>query len=118
MSAPQEACARPGPVSAAARFLAHVLIRFYQLTLSAFMGRQCRYMPSCSTYMDDAIQRHGLWLGGWMGVARLCRCRPGGASGYDPAPERAQAPFYAPWRAGDWRGPRMCEPVAPDERPR
>ena len=111
MSAPS----RPGPLSAAGRFLAHGLIRFYQLTFSAFMGRGCRYMPSCSAYMDDAIQAHGVWLGGWMGFARLCRCRPGGASGFDPAPARADAPFYAPWRAADWRGPRRCESAPPQD---
>lgn len=102
--------------SRAARGLAHGLIRFYQLTLSAVMGRQCRYLPSCSTYTDEAIQKHGVWAGGWMGFARICRCRPGGASGYDPAPERAPADAGAltPWRYGDWRGPRVCEPVDAD----
>ena len=104
-------------LSRSARFGAHALIRFYQLTLSAFMGRQCRYLPSCSTYTDEAIQAHGLWLGGWMGFARICRCRPGAASGYDPAPLQANAPFWAPWRAGDWRGPIVCEPVDPAPKP-
>ena len=104
-------------LSRSARFGAHALIRFYQLTLSAFMGRQCRYLPSCSTYTDEAIQTHGLWLGGWMGFARLCRCRPGAASGYDPAPLQANAPFWAPWRAADWRGPIVCEPVDTAPKP-
>src|SRR5688500_16684251 len=56
-----------------ARRGAHWLIRAYQLTLSALMGRQCRHWPSCSDYMDEAIGRHGLWAGGWMGFARVCR---------------------------------------------
>lgn len=98
-------------LSRSARLGAHALIRCYQLTLSAFMGRQCRYLPSCSTYTDEAIQMHGLWLGGWMGFARICRCRPGAAAGYDPAPLQADAPSWAPWRAADWRGPKMCESV-------
>lgn len=102
---------RPNIASRSARFGAHLLIRFYQLTLSAFMGRQCRYLPSCSAYTDDAIQLHGLWLGSWMGFARICRCRPGAAAGYDPAPTQTDAPMWAPWRAADWRGPRMCEPI-------
>ena len=99
------------------RAAAHLLIRFYQLTLSAFIGRQCRYMPSCSQYTDDAIQAHGLWLGGWMGFARICRCRPGGGSGYDPAPTRLPpgATALTPWRHGVWRQPMACEPVAPDQ---
>ena len=46
---------------------AHFAIRGYQLTLSGLVGRQCRHLPSCSDYTDEAIQRHGLWAGGWMG---------------------------------------------------
>lgn len=111
------AAGRPHLGSRVLRTGAHLLIRTYQLTLSAFMGRQCRYLPSCSSYTDEAIQRHGLWAGGWMGVARICRCRPGAASGYDPAPEhlRAGARALAPWSYGDWRGPRTCEPVEPEK---
>ncbi len=103
-------------LSHATRAGAHVLIRFYQLTLSSLMGRQCRYAPSCSQYTDEAIQRHGLWAGGWMGVARICRCRPGGSSGYDPVPDELppQGRALAPWRYGDWRGPRVCEAVERD----
>ncbi len=70
------------------RRAAHALIRFYQLTLSSLAGGQCRYLPSCSAYADEAIERHGLWAGSWMGVARLCRCHPWGGSGYDPPPVR------------------------------
>ena len=44
------------------------------------IGRQCRHLPSCSEYTDEAISRHGLWAGGWMGVARICRCGPFGTS--------------------------------------
>lgn len=92
------------------RGAAHVFIRTYQLTLSAIMGRQCRYLPTCSHYTDEAIQRHGLWAGGWMGFARICRCRPGGASGYDPVPEPdPRGRPHLPWRYADWRGPRSGE---------
>ncbi len=69
------------------RRAAHLLIRAYQLSLSAFIGRHCRHEPSCSAYMDEAIRRHGLVLGGWLGTTRLCRCHPWGTSGYDPVPE-------------------------------
>jgi uncharacterized protein len=69
------------------RRVAHILIRAYQLSLSAFIGRHCRHEPSCSAYMDEAIQRHGIVLGGWLGTIRLCRCHPWGTSGYDPVPE-------------------------------
>lgn len=95
------------------RIAAHGAIRTYQLTLSALVGRQCRHAPSCSEYTDEAIQRHGLWAGGWMGLARICRCRPLGTSGYDPAPENvpAGAGPLTPWRYGRWRGPLECERV-------
>jgi putative membrane protein insertion efficiency factor len=85
---------------------AHGLIRFYQLTLSSLVGRHCRYWPSCSEYTDEAIQRHGLWAGGWIGVARICRCGPRGGSGIDivcdEIPDRARP--WTPWRYGLWKG--------------
>ena len=86
------------------RRTAHWLIRFYQLTLSGLVGRQCRYLPTCSSYTDDAIQHHGLWAGSWMGAARLCRCHPWGSSGFDPVPDvvAASARWWAPWRFGTW----------------
>ena len=82
------------------------LIRLYRLTLSAFLGRQCRYLPTCSEYTEEAIGRFGLWPGVWMGLARLQRCGPGGASGYDPVPAELanEAAWYRPWRYGRWRG--------------
>lgn len=82
------------------------LIRLYRYTLSAFMGRSCRYLPTCSEYTEEAIRRHGFWAGGWMGLARLQRCRPGGASGFDPVPETVPegACWYRPWRYGRWSG--------------
>ncbi|HEX8164228.1 MAG TPA: membrane protein insertion efficiency factor YidD [Beijerinckiaceae bacterium] len=85
---------------------AHGLIRAYQLTLSGLVGRHCRHLPSCSDYADEAIARHGLWAGGWMGLARVCRCGPGGTSGLDLVCEEvpAGARWYAPWRYGRWRG--------------
>lgn len=61
-------------------------IRFYQLTFSRLMPNTCRFDPTCSWYMHDAIERHGVPRGIWMGLRRLARCRPGGGSGYDPVP--------------------------------
>lgn len=81
------------------------LIRLYKLTLSPLVGRDCRYLPTCSAYAADAVRAHGAWKGSWMAGARLCRCHPWGGSGFDPAPEVApKAPWWAPWRYGDWRG--------------
>jgi len=80
-------------------------IRLYQLTLSSLMGRQCRYLPTCSEYADEAIRRHGLWAGGWMAAARICRCHPWGGTGFDPPPvaPSSEATWIRPWRHGRWR---------------
>jgi len=95
-------------VSRAARHAAHAAIRAYQLTLSGLIGRQCRYLPTCSAYTDEAIERHGVWAGSWMGAARICRCQPWGGSGYDPPPAALPggANWMQPWRYGVWRAPR------------
>jgi putative membrane protein insertion efficiency factor len=95
------------------RRLAHYAIRAYQLSLSAILGRQCRYWPSCSAYTDEAIARHGLLAGGVMGFARLCRCHPWGGQGFDPVPESlpARSSWARPWRYGNWRGPLRCEAI-------
>jgi putative membrane protein insertion efficiency factor len=94
-------------------------IRAYQLTLSALFGRHCRHLPTCSAYVDEAIAAYGVWAGGWIGFARICRCNPWGTSGLDLVPARlpAGAHWYAPWRYGRWRGvnaPAMCEDVSID----
>jgi putative membrane protein insertion efficiency factor len=98
--------------------VAHILIRTYQLTLSSLVGRMCRHLPTCSHYTDEAIQMHGFWAGGWMGLARVCRCRPGGTAGFDPVPQQLpqDADWRTPWRYGQWRGPLRCEAAPPDPR--
>ncbi|WP_245423921.1 membrane protein insertion efficiency factor YidD [Methylovirgula sp. 4M-Z18] len=100
------------------RLLGHGVIRTYQVTLSSFLGRHCRYLPTCSAYTDEAIQRHGLWIGSWIGLARICRCHPWGASGFDPLPRDlpADARWDRPWRYGAWRQIPVCEAVPPEGR--
>ena len=61
-----------------------LLIRFYQLVISPMLGPKCRYTPTCSAYTVEALKKHGLLKGGWMGLKRLARCHPWGGSGYDP----------------------------------
>ena len=61
-------------------------LRAYKLTLSPLIGRQCRYLPTCSEYAAQALIVHGPWRGGSLAVQRLCRCNPWGGSGFDPVP--------------------------------
>lgn len=68
-----------------AKFLI-LLIRIYQLTLSPFIGNQCRYTPSCSNYGIEAIKKYGAIKGGWLTLKRILSCNPWGGSGYDPVP--------------------------------
>ena len=70
------------------------LIRLYQLTLSALIGRRCRYLPTCSDYAAEAIRKHGAGRGVSLGVARVCRCHPWGQSGFDPVPEVYEGPVW------------------------
>lgn len=99
---------------------ARALIWLYRISFSALIGRQCRYLPTCSEYADEAIRRYGLWAGGWMGCARVCRCRPGGAEGFDPVPTSLphDAHALAPWRYGVWKGPLTCDAVTPPDQER
>jgi putative membrane protein insertion efficiency factor len=82
------------------------MVRVYRYTLSPLIGYDCRHLPTCSHYSEEAIERFGLWAGGWMTLARLCRCHPWGTSGLDfvPAAKPARAHWFTPWRYGRWRG--------------
>jgi putative membrane protein insertion efficiency factor len=62
------------------------LVQLYRWTLSPFLGRFCRFQPTCSVYAQDALREHGALTGGWLAVKRLCRCHPWGSSGFDPVP--------------------------------
>ncbi len=64
------------------------LIRIYQLGISPWLGNNCRFQPTCSAYMMEALQKHGLFYGLWLGGKRISRCHPWGGSGEDPVPER------------------------------
>lgn len=63
-----------------------LLIRVYQYTLSPFIGRNCRYTPTCSNYGIEAIKKYGAIKGGWLTIKRILSCNPWGGSGYDPVP--------------------------------
>jgi len=64
-----------------------LLIRLYQYALSPYLGgSKCRFTPTCSQFMAEAIQKHGPIKGIGLGITRLSKCRPGGGQGYDPVP--------------------------------
>jgi putative membrane protein insertion efficiency factor len=60
------------------------MVRVYQITLSPWVGRQCRFYPTCSNYMIEAVRKYGFLRGGWRGACRIARCHPLHAGGYDP----------------------------------
>lgn len=90
------------------------VVKLYRYTLSGFVGYECRHLPTCSAYAEEAIAGFGLWAGGWMALARLLRCHPFGTSGLDFVPQTppAGARWYLPWRYGRWRGTNS----EPDDR--
>lgn len=61
----------------------------YKVTLSPLVGRQCRYLPTCSDYAAEALLTHGPVRGGALAARRVCRCGPWGGSGFDPVPPPA-----------------------------
>ena len=62
------------------------LIRGYQIAISPMLGNRCRYFPSCSEYAIEALEKLGMFKGGWLGVRRVGRCHPWQPGGYDPVP--------------------------------
>ncbi len=98
----------------APRLAGRGLIKAYRYTLSPLVGFDCRHLPTCSDYADQAIEGHGLWAGGWMTLARLLRCQPFGTAGLDfvPAALSVKSRWYMPWRYGRWHGTNS-EPTPP-----
>jgi hypothetical protein len=78
--------------NAAARVVL-VLLKFYKTLVSPLFAGSCRYLPSCSDYMAEAVERHGAAAGIALGLRRLATCHPLGGSGLDPVPQRR------PWRS-------------------
>jgi putative membrane protein insertion efficiency factor len=65
-----------------------LMVRFYQSAISPFTPSACRFEPSCSSYMIEALQKHGLFYGGFLGIKRILGCHPWGEKGYDPVPTK------------------------------
>jgi putative membrane protein insertion efficiency factor len=71
------------------RKLATMMLRAYQLIVSPWFGRACRFEPSCSAYALEAVETYGAFRGSWLTLRRLVRCHPWGGSGYDPVPKHS-----------------------------
>ncbi len=66
------------------RKLALMFVRAYRIFLSPFVPTECRYYPTCSCYMEEAIAKKGLRKGLWLGIKRILKCNPFFPGGYDP----------------------------------
>ena len=68
------------------------LIKFYKFFLSPLFGQNCRFFPSCSEYLIESLETHGLLKGLGLGFKRMCKCHPlkilGGSSGVDLVPKK------------------------------
>jgi putative membrane protein insertion efficiency factor len=85
------------------------IIRAYQYILSPFMGRSCRYYPTCSAYTATAIRRFGALRGGLLGAVRLCSCTPLHKGGHDPVPQTYRNPLMLSLRKLFAKTPPACD---------
>jgi hypothetical protein len=72
-----------------ANFVTLQLLRGYKWAISPMLPAACRYVPTCSEYALEAVERYGALRGGWMAFARILRCHPFAGSGYDPVVKHA-----------------------------
>lgn len=68
--------------------LLSIPVKLYQWLISPILPNSCRYDPTCSQYMLEALRIHGPIKGLWLGTKRISRCHPWGGFGYDPVPEK------------------------------
>jgi putative membrane protein insertion efficiency factor len=72
------------------------VVKAYRLTLSPWLGNQCRFTPSCSLYSIEALQTHGAAAGSYLTLARIARCNPWCQGGHDPVPA-AKPRLFTGW---------------------
>ncbi|HYE83104.1 MAG TPA: membrane protein insertion efficiency factor YidD [Clostridia bacterium] len=69
-----------------------IIIRAYQIFISPLSRGNCRFVPTCSNYAIEAINRHGAIYGLYLSAGRILRCNPFSPGGYDPVPEKKEKP--------------------------
>ena len=66
------------------KFVVLQMLRAYKWAISPLLPPACRFVPTCSDYAQEAVERYGAWRGGWKALVRLLRCHPFSRGGYDP----------------------------------
>lgn len=66
------------------------LFHFYKRGISPYLPTACRFQPTCSEYMIEALEKYGIFYGLYLGIKRILRCHPWGGSGFDPVPDKKQ----------------------------
>ncbi len=69
-------------------YLVILPVRFYQVAISPMFSPSCRFQPTCSNYMIEAVREWGLIKGTWLGLRRISKCHPWGPHGHDPVPKK------------------------------
>lgn len=82
-------------------------IRGWRKFISPLYGDVCKFYPTCSEYGLEAVELHGAWKGSALAVARILRCHPWSAGGYDPVPGSERAARMAD--DAPWAMPRVCQ---------
>lgn len=72
------------------KILLLAVLKVYKRVLSPVMGQHCRFVPTCSEYAAGAVERFGALRGSWLAMARLLKCHPFHAGGFDPVPEKIE----------------------------
>ncbi|MGF1541302.1 MAG: membrane protein insertion efficiency factor YidD [Pleurocapsa sp.] len=71
------------------KILPILLIKGYRRFISPLFPPTCRFQPTCSQYAIEAIDRFGIFKGGWLAIKRISRCHPFHPGGYDPVPDKS-----------------------------
>ena len=70
------------------KYIVILPVKIYQKTISPLLGARCRFHPTCSAYMIEAVNEWGLFKGTYLGLRRLFSCHPWGPFGLDPVPKK------------------------------